>query len=215
MTIAGVVPDIKHTDVGLGPDTEVLMPFAQKPTTAVTLAVEVDPAVYRDPMRLAPLLRKAVASVDKAQAVHRVSTMEAIMADRLSMRRLSTVVLALFAGLALLLASVGIYGVLAYAVEQRAHEIGVRMAMGAEARDVVRILVRQAMILALAGIAVGVAGALAANRLFASLLHGVTATDPRTFAAAALLLLTVAAMAGYLPARRATRVDPLEALRHE
>jgi len=123
--------------------------------------------------------------------------------------------LALFAGIALVLAAVGIYGVLAQSVSQRRQEIGIRMALGAQPRDVLKLVIRQGMTLALAGIAIGAVAALAGSRLISSLLYGVTATDPMTLAATALVLGAAALLACYIPARRATRVDPMDALRCE
>jgi putative ABC transport system permease protein len=161
------------------------------------------------------MLRRAVADVSKDQAVFQVLPLEKIIANRLAPRRLSMVVLIAFAGLSLVLAAMGIYGVLAFSVEQRTHEIGVRMALGARQGDVLRIVVREAVVLAASGLVVGVVASLALTRLVKSLLFGVTATDPLVFAGTAALLTIVAAAAAWFPARRATRVDPIVALRYE
>jgi putative ABC transport system permease protein len=144
-----------------------------------------------------------------------MQTMEQRVADSLAQPRVSVTLLTVFAAVALALAAVGIYGVVSYAVTQRTREIGIRMALGARQGDVLRLVVRQGMLPAVAGVALGLAGALAATRAMASLLYGVGAADPLTFAVVALFLATVALVATYVPARRATRVAPTEALRYE
>ena len=144
-----------------------------------------------------------------------VATMEGLIGKSLARARFNTLLVSGFAGLALLLAGVGIYGVMAYSVSQRAHEIGVRMALGARAGDVVRLVVGQGMSLAVAGVAIGLGASLALTRLMKSLLFGVGATDPATFALLPLVLASVAFLACYLPARRAAGVDPMVALRCE
>jgi len=141
--------------------------------------------------------------------------MEQRLSDSLAPRRLQLLLFSIFASVALLLAAVGVYGVIAYSVSRRTHEIGIRMALGAQARDVLLLVVRQGLALALIGVAVGLAAAFALTRLMTSLLFNVKATDPATFALISLLLVGVAFLAAYLPARRATKVDPLQAIRHE
>ena len=214
-TIVGVSADIKHTDVSLEADTELLLPFHQFPAAVITFVVRLDPAMYPDPNRFAPLLRRAVADVSADQAVFQVTSLEQVMAGRLAPRKLSMAILIGFSVLALILSAMGIYGVLAFSVEQRTHEIGVRMALGARRGDVLRMVVREGALLAVIGVAIGVVGAIAITRLAKSILFGVTATDPLAFTATAVLLSIVAAIASYIPARRATRVDPLVALRYE
>ncbi len=213
--VVGVVADVRHTDVARDGLTEVLVPFFQKPEWGATLAVRVAPALYPEPEQAAPLVRRAVRRLDANLAVFRVAAMETTIAVRLGARRLNMLLLAVFAGIAMLLAAVGIYGVLSFAVERRTHEIGVRMALGADARHMVRTVVRQAMQLVAAGVVLGLAAAAALTRLLASMLYGVSATDPAVFTGAAAALAAVAAVACWLPARRATRVDPLAALRWE
>jgi putative ABC transport system permease protein len=214
-TIIGVVADVKHTDVSLGPDSEVLMPLEQIPSPGVTLVVRADPAQYREPEQLAPLIRRAVAAADGKQAVYRVESMAQIASDRLGPRRLNMVLLVLFAVLALLLSGVGIYGVLSFAVQRRTHEIGVRLALGAETRDVLRIVIRQALALVSIGLIFGAAAAAGLARLLSTLLYGVTPRDPWMFAGSALVLAGVGLLAAWLPARRAAQVDPLVALRYD
>jgi len=153
--------------------------------------------------------------VDREQPVARILTMEQVTANSVANRRLSMLLLAIFAGVAIALAAVGIYGVISYSVSRRTHEIGVRMALGANRADVLRMIVRQGLSLALGGAALGLAAAIALTRVMNTMLFGVTATDPPVFAAVTLLLLAVAALACYVPARRATKVDPLIALHHE
>jgi len=153
--------------------------------------------------------------VDRDQPVSNVQTLEALVSASASQRRFTTYLIGLFATLALVLAAVGIYGVVAYSVAQRTHEIGVRMALGAQPRHVLQLVVGQGMALTLGGVFLGVLGALALTRLLTSLLVGVAATDPWTFGLVALLLSGVAFLACYVPARRAARVDPLIALRYE
>jgi len=151
-------------------------------------------------------------SLDKDQPIYNVRTMEEVVAQSIGTRRVSMLLVSVFAGAALLLAAVGIYGVMAYSVTQRTQEIGIRMALGAQTGDVLRMVVRQGMTLALVGIGVGLAGAFGFTRLLASLLFGVNASDPLTYVGISLLLALVALLACYLPARRAARLDPMNAL---
>ena len=168
-----------------------------------------------DPLSMTSAVRSAVQSVDKDQPIANVSSMEQILSSSVAEPRFRTLLLSVFAGLALVLAGVGIYGVMSYAVARRTHEIGIRMALGARPGDTLKLVVGQGMTLALIGVVVGLAAAFGLTRLLSSLLFGVSATDPLTFAAIALLLTSVAAVACYIPARRATRVDPMQALRCE
>jgi putative ABC transport system permease protein len=168
-----------------------------------------------DPPSLAGAVRNEVAALDKDLAVDDVETLEQYMADSVAQPKFNTLLLTIFAGVALILTAVGIYGVIAYSVAQRTHEIGVRVALGAQARDVFRLVVSQGMKLALIGTAFGLAGAFALTRLMKGLLYGVNSADPLTFAGAAVSLCLVALAACYLPARRATKVDPMIALRCE
>ncbi len=167
------------------------------------------------PMAMLPAIEKQVWEIDKDQPVHDTGTMESVLREWTMQQRITAAVLAAFAGVALVLAGVGLYSVLAYSVSLRTREIGVRVALGAGPRSVARLVVRQGLALTLIGVGVGLAGAFALTRLMASLVFGVSATDPVTFAAVALLLIAVAVMASYLPARRAARIDPMEALRAE
>ena len=235
MTIpgVGVVPDIQCEIVGVaghvkhfGLDTDsqskiqyqFYMPFLQVPDpfigllgTNITLLARTQP----DPMSMAGAIKKEVLAVDKDQPVNNVRTMEQILSASISQQRFSMLLLGIFAGVALLLAAVGIYGVMSYAVAQRTHEIGIRMALGASRNDVVRLVVGHGLVLTAAGIILGLLCAFFLTQLMSSLLYGVSATDPLTFASIALILTGVALGASYVPARRATKVDPMIALRHE
>jgi putative ABC transport system permease protein len=168
-----------------------------------------------DPMAIASSVRRAVQEVDKDQPVTNVRSMEQILADSLAQPRFRTMLLSVFAAMALLLAAVGIYGVMSYAVNQRTHEIGIRMALGAQHAHVLRLVVGHGMKLAFLGIAIGLVAALALTRTMTVFLYHVTASDPLTFGLVSLLLAGVALLACWIPARRATKVDPMVALRDE
>ncbi|HVF44995.1 MAG TPA: FtsX-like permease family protein, partial [Pyrinomonadaceae bacterium] len=168
-----------------------------------------------DPRALTASLRGAVSELDKDQLIWQTRTLDQLISASVAGRRFNMTLLGLFASAAVLLAALGLYGVMAYSVTRRTHEIGVRMALGAQGGDVLRMVVGQGMRLAALGVAVGLAAAFALTRVLASLLYGVTATDPLTYAGLAALLASVAFLASYLPARRATKVDPMEALRYE
>jgi len=195
---------------------QLYLPFMQLQDGAMAPRTGVDIVVRSGgaPVSL-DTIRAAVQEIDAEQVAFDALTMDQVIADSLAGRRFSMLVFAGFAGLALLLAAIGIYGVLSYAVGQRTSEIGIRMALGARRGDVLRMVLGHGVRLALAGVAIGLAAALGLTRLMAHLLYGVSATDPLTFAAVAAGLTGVALIACYLPARRAVRVDPMTALRHE
>ena len=164
---------------------------------------------------MASAVRKEIAALDSGVPVYQVATMDQLVRATVATERFDLFVLVFFAALALTLAAVGIYGVLAFGVSRRTREIGIRFALGAHPREVLRLVVRQGMQLVIAGILLGIAGALALTRLMASLLYGVSPTDPATFVAVSVFLAMVALIACYVPARRAMRVDPIVALRTE
>ncbi|HKQ04611.1 MAG TPA: ABC transporter permease [Blastocatellia bacterium] len=217
--IVGVVGHVKH--FGLDAQKEIpfqfYMPYVQIPDDFITgfLGMGLVARTAGDPMAAVGPMKEAILTVDKDQPVTAVRSMEQVLADSLSQRRFTMLLLGLFAALALVLASVGIYGVMSYTVTQRTHEIGVRMALGARPADVLGLVVAQGMAIAGVGVGIGLAAALALTRLMSSFLFGVSATDPLTFIAIPLILAGVALGACFVPARRATRVDPMVALRYE
>ncbi len=220
--IVGVVGHIKQW--GPGGDTksaveaQFFYPFMQLPEEIMRLAASAVAVVLRttaDPAAIMKMVRRGVEQTDPREVIYAVQTMDAVVAGALAARRLSMILLGVFAALALLLSCVGIYGVISYVVGQRTHEIGVRMALGAQRRDVMLLVVGEGAKMALVGVAAGIAGALGLTRLMASQLFGVTPQDPLTFGGVAILLTLVALGACYLPARRAVRVDPGVALRCE
>jgi putative ABC transport system permease protein len=210
-TIVGVVGDTRYRalqDVRF----DLYIPFAQWPMAFVNhFAVR----TRVDAKTMLPVVRNEVAALDPAQAITRVATMEEMVATHLAQPRFSAVLLNWLSGLALLLAAVGIYGVLAYSVAQRTSELGVRLALGAQTRDILRLVVGQGMRLVLLGVGIGLLASFGLTRWLKTLLFGVSATDPLTFVGIALLLIAVALLACWLPARRATKVDPMVALRHD
>jgi putative ABC transport system permease protein len=209
--IIGVVADVKNDDLDEQPDPSVYLPYSQNVLPTMSLIIR----ATQDPTRLAPAVRSEVRAIDPSLSVSNVNTVSQMIDERISPKRLMTYILAVFALCALLLASVGIYGVMSYAVTQRTQEIGIRMALGARALDVLKLVVTNGMSLALIGVGIGLAGAFALTRLLASLLFHVTPTDAVTFAGVSISLIVVALLACYIPARRATKVDPLVALRYE
>ncbi|HEU4597852.1 MAG TPA: ABC transporter permease [Pyrinomonadaceae bacterium] len=209
--VVGIVGHVRHKDLEGESRVQYYVPLVQRPNPGIFLAVR----TLGEPEALTASVRGVIRELDRDLPVYKVTTMEQLVSDSMAQRRFSMLMLGIFAVVALLLASVGLYGVLAYSVTQRTREIGVRMALGAQTRDVLKMVVGQGMVLALAGVGVGLVGAFAVTRLMSSLLYGVTATDPLVFAAVALLLTAVAFLACYIPARRATRVDPMVALRYE
>jgi putative ABC transport system permease protein len=207
-TIVGVVADVKQYGLDASGGIALYVPQVQRPQSTLTLVVR----TWTEPAAMIETVRREILAIDPEQAVFNVATMDEVLAKSISLRRLSMFLLAGFAALALLLAAIGIYGVLAQSVVQRTHEIGIRMALGAQARDVLKLIVRQGMGLTVIGIAVGLAGAFALTRLLASLLFGVGATDPTTFLWIPVLLAAVSFFACYIPARRAAHLDPIKAL---
>jgi putative ABC transport system permease protein len=208
--VVGVVSDVKHNGLESEPSLEAYAPFAQMAYPYLSIMLRASNAAS-----FAAAIRQEVQAVDNDQPVHDVMMMEQWVSRSVAPRRLSMALFTLFGGVAMLLAGIGIYGVMSYTVTQRTHEIGVRMALGAERRDVLRLVVGQGMRLAVVGVAVGLITALAATRLMKSLLFAVSATDVMTFIAVATVLILVALGACFVPALRATRVDPMVALRYE
>jgi putative ABC transport system permease protein len=217
--IVGVVAHIRHYGIdqvkqyGLGQDgrEQIYFPYLQQPSNRMYLAIK----TAADPIGLTNAVRAEVLSLDPEQPIYQVKTMDQLVTTSLAQRQLNMVLFASFSGIALVLAAVGIYGVMSYSVTQRTHEIGIRMALGARQRNVLGLVVRQGMTLALVGVGVGLGAAIALTRLMSSLLFGVSATDPLTFASISVILTGVALAACFVPARRATRVDPMIALRYE
>jgi predicted permease len=212
ITVVGVVGDIKYHGLSKKVEPEIYRPFLQAPVRDMSLVVR---AAVQDPTTLAGSLRQAVASVDATVPVSEIRTLDQMLSTSVATPRVTTMILALFAAVALTLAAIGIYGVLSYTVSRRAREIGLRMALGARRVDVLRMVLGQAMRLAGLGTVAGVAAAFATTRALDTLLFGVSRTDPLTFVVVPLLLLGVAGIAAYVPASRATRVDPTTALRLE
>jgi putative ABC transport system permease protein len=213
-TVVGVVGDVRQVGLYGEQLSELYAPYAQERRSWLAprdLVVR----TRGDAASVAAQVREAVWAVDKDQPVSNIRTMNQVLAAAISRERFQMLLLSLFAALALVLACVGLYGVISYAVAQRTHEIGVRMALGAQPRDVLALVVRQGMALTFAGLLLGIVGGLAVTRVMSDLLFGVTTTDAVTFMSVAGLLVVVAFLACYVPARRATKVDPLIALRYE
>jgi putative ABC transport system permease protein len=209
--IVGVVGNVRHRSLSDGARPEVYVPQAQFGNASITLLVR----STVKPESLIATVKNEVYALDSELPLAEVKTLDEYRADSVALPRFNTFLLGLFAGLALLLTVVGLYGVMSYTVTQRTHEIGIRMALGAGQRDVLRLIVGQAMWMAFIGVVIGLVASFFLTRLMSSLLYGVSATDPLTFVIISLLLTGVALGACFMPARRATKVDPMVALKYE
>jgi len=210
--VIGVVRDVRQNDFVADPKLQMYMSYRQLKFLAPN-ALVVRTSV--DPMSLAMPLRNAVWSVDKDQPVSNIRSMDEIVSAAVARQRFSTMLLGIFATLALVLAAVGIYGVMSYTVAQRTREIGIRLALGAQRGDVLRLTMGQALKLVSMGVGIGLIAAFILTRVMASLLFGINATDPTTFVVIPLVLMSVALLASYIPALRATKVDPMVALHYQ
>jgi putative ABC transport system permease protein len=217
-TIVGVIGDTKHKGPDSQPGPECYVPLAQVPESDLPLLGRSPFFVVRtaaDPATLIATIQSLAAAIDKDQPVYNVRTMEQMYSQSIAQPRFLTALLSIFGALALLLATIGVYGVMAYSVAQRTHEIGIRIALGAQAGHVLRLVMGQALLLTGAGVSLGLIAALALSRYLSSLLYEITPTDPATYAGVALLLSAAALLASYIPACRGVRVDPIVALRYE
>jgi putative ABC transport system permease protein len=210
-TIVGVVGNIRQESLTDEVASELYVPDAQMPMNSMTLFVRTS----SDPLSLVAAVRSQVSAIDKNQPIYDVKTLDQRVSDATAVSRSLTVLFSTFALLALVLGAVGIYGIVSYAVTQRTQEIGIRMALGATARDILRLIVKHGLVLVLTGVVIGIAGALALTRFLATLLFGITPTDTLTFVVVAAIFFLIAMFASLIPARRATKVDPLTALRYE
>ncbi|HXJ94339.1 MAG TPA: ABC transporter permease [Terriglobia bacterium] len=211
LEVVGVVADVHQLGLTSDETADLYLPFNQVPVPLICFAIR----TAAEPTNLAKAAERAIWEVDKDQAVSDVMGMTQLASESLAPQRVVAILMGIFAALALVLAAIGLYGVIAYSASQRTHEIGIRMALGAGRFEVLRLVVIDGLRLTLLGLSFGLAGALAAMRLLSSLLYGVKAHDPSTLISAATLLTAVALLASYIPARRATSVDPMVALRHE
>jgi putative ABC transport system permease protein len=211
LTIVGVVGNVNHTGLDAEPDFATYEPHAKRPWSEMTLLVR----TVGDPQSLAAPVQRELKNAESEILIEDVVTMNRRLDLSVAPQRMNVVLLATFAFIALVIAAVGIYGIMAHSVAQRTQEIGLRMALGAQVRDVLKMVLRSGMMLALIGIAIGLAGAFFLTRLMRTLLFGVTPTDALTFASVAVILFVIALLACYIPARRAAKVDPLIALRYE
>ncbi|HEX6647888.1 MAG TPA: ABC transporter permease [Pyrinomonadaceae bacterium] len=210
--IVGVVADVRRNGLDVDVQPEMYVSYLQRPERRLNLVMRTE---ARDASQLTQAVRAEVKAFDPNQIIWRVQTLEQLLGTSVAPRRFNMMLLGIFAGVALVLAAVGLYGVMSYSVSWRTHEIGIRMALGAKRADVLRMVVRQGMMMTLIGVAIGLAGAFALSRVIVGLLYGVSARDPLTFAGVSIVLLIVALLACLIPARRATRVDPIIALRTE
>jgi predicted permease len=210
--VVGVVADVRHAGLDAPAGLEYYVPYYQAPATRVTLVAR---TASGDPASIAPGLRGLIRETDKDLPLWNIRTMKSLLSGSVARHRFNMTLLGIFALVALLLASLGIYGVMSYSVTHRTHEIGIRLALGARPADVLKMVLKQGMLLAGVGVALGLACSFALTRSMSSLLYGVSATDPLTFGLISLLIIIVAFAANYLPARRATKVDPMVALRYE
>ncbi|MEK6320489.1 MAG: FtsX-like permease family protein [Acidobacteriota bacterium] len=207
----GVISDAKQYSAEKEPPITVYYPFEQSLARSMFLVIRTTP----DPAQITTAITKQIQALDPDMPVYDVNTMDRRLYESLARRRFSMFLLGAFAVIASILAAVGIYGVMAYSVNERTHEIGIRLALGAQPGNVQQLVIRQALILTVVGIAIGLAGAVALTRVMSSLLYGVTATDAFTFVVTPILLGSIALLASYVPARRAAKVDPMVALRCE
>ena len=210
-TIIGIVKDVRHEGLDTDPYPQMYSPLAQFPRRAMTMVARTSD----DPLSLVPAIRSELSALDRDQPLYNVRTMEQVLSASIARQRFNMLLIAIFATVGLVLASVGIYGVISYSVTQRTHEIGIRMALGAQTGDILKMVVGQGMILVVVGVGVGLGAAFMLTRLMSSLLFGVTTTDPLTFGGVSLVLSMVALLACLIPARKATKVDPMVALRYE
>jgi putative ABC transport system permease protein len=215
LTVVGIVADVKQMGLDAPVKAEIYLPYRQITSHEWFRPRDLVIRTSIDPVKLVPAVRREVQAVDPDQPVSGVATMAEVLDDETALRRMGVTLLAIFAGLALLLAILGTYGVLSYFVTQQMMEIGVRMALGAQAGDILGLVIKKGMKLALLGIAIGLAASFVLMKLISSLLYGVRASDPLTFGLIALMLTTVALLTCYIPARRATKVDPKVALKYE
>ena len=211
ISIVGVIDDVKQLGLDSSAKPEVYFPYLQMTSPSMSIVVR----TISNPLSLVAAMRSQIREIDKDLPVADVKTMRQLLSESVSGRRFNMLLLTVFAAVALVLAAVGIYGVMSYSVSQRTHEIGIRMALGAQTSDVLKLVVGEGMLLALAGVAVGLVASLFLTRLMSSLLFGVSATDPLTFALISVMLTGVALAASLVPARRAMKVDPMVALRYE